>query len=114
MKGVPLCTFVVALRTEAPRPSETGVNQSSELSEEGQMNLARVLLAEDHHAVAEQLRGLLQTEFDVVAVVADGRALLDAFETLRPDVIVSDVAMPELDGLAAATQILRQDHAARI
>jgi|1186.fasta_scaffold955849_1 DNA-binding NarL/FixJ family response regulator len=78
------------------------------------MTLARVLLAEDHRAVAEQLHALLQTEFDVVAVVGDGHALLGAVQSLRPDVVVSDIAMPGLDGLAAATRILGQNHAARI
>ena len=78
------------------------------------MTLARVLLAEDHSAVAEQLHALLKTEFDVVAVVGDGCALLGAFQSLRPDVVVTDIAMPGIDGLAAATRILGQDHGARI
>jgi DNA-binding NarL/FixJ family response regulator len=78
------------------------------------MKRVRVLLADDHPAVAEQLRGVLETDFEVVGTVGDGEALLTAAATLRPDVIVADIAMPVLDGLAAARQILRRDPDARI
>jgi DNA-binding NarL/FixJ family response regulator len=78
------------------------------------MNRARVLLADDHPGNAELLRTLLQPDFDVIAVVRDGRALVSAAETLLPDVIVSDISMPELDGIAAAGVILRQNPRARI
>jgi len=52
------------------------------------MRRARVLLADDHAAVAEKMRGLLEAEFEVVAIVRDGHALLAAAEALRPDVTV--------------------------
>jgi DNA-binding NarL/FixJ family response regulator len=78
------------------------------------MKRARVLLAEDHVAVAEHLRGLLETEFQVVAVVTDGFALLGAAQTLKPDVIVADITLPGLDGIAAATRIFQHDPHARI
>jgi len=74
----------------------------------------RVLLADDHPAVAKELCALLQPEFDVIATVADGDALLAAAEALAADVIVSDIAMPGLDGIAAAREILRRNPAARI
>jgi DNA-binding NarL/FixJ family response regulator len=75
---------------------------------------ARVLLADDHPAVAKELYALLQPEFDVIATVGDGDALLAADEALAPDVIVTDIAMPGLDGIAAASEILRRNPAARI
>ena len=50
------------------------------------MGRPRVLLAEDHRGVAEALRKLLEAEFDVVAVVADGDALREA-EVAHPDVV---------------------------
>jgi DNA-binding NarL/FixJ family response regulator len=78
------------------------------------MSRVRVLLADDHAAVAEQLRGLLEAEFDVVATVGDGRALLAAAAALHPDVIVTDIAMPGLDGLAAAREVLQRDSDARV
>jgi DNA-binding NarL/FixJ family response regulator len=74
----------------------------------------RVLLAEDHQAAAEQLRSVLEVEFEVVAVVSDGAALVEAAQALQPDAIVSDISMPVLDGIAAATRILQRNPDARI
>src|SRR5215203_1182565 len=78
------------------------------------MNRPRLLLAEDHPETRELLRGLLLPEFDVLADVEDGVALVAAAERLSPDVIVTDISMPRLDGMAAAAQILRRNTAARI
>ena len=78
------------------------------------MSLPRLLLADDHKETAELLRGLLQSEFDVIAQVEDGLALMKAVARLSPDVIVSDISMPGLDGIAAAAQIVRRHPAARI
>jgi DNA-binding NarL/FixJ family response regulator len=57
---------------------------------------------------------LLQAEFDVVAAVADGYALVGAAQALQPDVIVADVSMPGLSGLEAATRIIGADPEARV
>lgn len=67
----------------------------------------RVLLADDHVLVAEALRSLLEVDFDLVGVVSDGRKLLEAARTLHPDVIVSDIAMPHLNGIDALSQLRR-------
>jgi DNA-binding NarL/FixJ family response regulator len=87
-------------------------------STQGPRNIAvrrlRVLLAEDHEAVAEQLRKLLEIECEVVGVVTDGHSLMLAAETLAPEVIVSDVTMPGVDGLTAARAILGRHPDARI
>jgi len=56
--------------------------------------------------MAEQLRNLLASEFDVVAVVPDGQALLRAAEAVHPDVVVTDIVMPALDGIAATAALL--------
>jgi DNA-binding NarL/FixJ family response regulator len=64
-----------------------------------------VLLADDHAVVAEGLQALLKDSFDLIGVVHDGRALLDAAEKLRPDVIVTDISMPLMNGLEAVRQI---------
>jgi DNA-binding NarL/FixJ family response regulator len=55
--------------------------------------------------VAEALKSLLAPEFDLVGVVEDGRALLEAAGTLRPDVIVADITMPHLNGIDALVQL---------
>jgi DNA-binding NarL/FixJ family response regulator len=65
----------------------------------------RILLADDHTLMAEALRHLLQGEFEVVATVADGRALLKAADELRPELVVVDIGMPLLNGLDAGEQL---------
>jgi DNA-binding NarL/FixJ family response regulator len=69
------------------------------------MNKPRAILADDHRVLAEGLRGLLEPELDVVAVVADGRELVDAARLHRPDLIIADVSMPSLNGIEAAAQL---------
>ena len=78
------------------------------------MNRTRVLLADDHAVVAQGLEALLKDSFDIVGVVHDGRSLLDAAETLRPDVIVTDISMPLLNGLDAILQIRARPPAAKV
>jgi DNA-binding NarL/FixJ family response regulator len=78
------------------------------------MSHPRVLLADDHAETAALLRALLQPEFEVVAEVQDGLALVLAAEQFSPDVIVSDISMPGLDGISAAARILRRRPSARI
>jgi len=59
-----------------------------------------VLLADDHTIVVEGIARLLRDhDFDVVGAVGDGQLLIDAAKRLRPDVIVTDLSMPELSGL---------------
>jgi DNA-binding NarL/FixJ family response regulator len=69
------------------------------------MSRPRVLIADDHQILAEGLRSLLEPEFEVVGVVADGRELVAAAEKHGPDVIVADVTMPSLNGIEAAVQL---------
>jgi DNA-binding NarL/FixJ family response regulator len=74
----------------------------------------KVLLADDHEVVAQGLESLLKKSFDLVGVVHDGRALLDAAEKLHPDVIVTDISMPGLNGLDAIRQIRERRPVAKI
>lgn len=66
----------------------------------------RVLLADDHPMMLAGLRSLLEPELEVVGTVTDGEALLDAAEHLRPDLVITDIVMPGLDGIEA-TRLLR-------
>lgn len=72
------------------------------------MRRARVLLADDHRIVAEGLKGLLESEFELVGIVEDGRALVEAVDKLNPDVVVADVSMPLLNGIEAVRQIRKK------
>jgi DNA-binding NarL/FixJ family response regulator len=65
----------------------------------------RVLLADDHKLVAEALHKLIAPQFDVVALANDGHELLSLATSLRPDLVVVDVAMPLLNGLEAGRQL---------
>jgi DNA-binding NarL/FixJ family response regulator len=70
------------------------------------MNRPTIVLAEDHPNVAEQLRKLLADSFDVVAVVGHGEALVKTALRMKPDVVVTDISMPGMDGMKAAQEIL--------
>jgi DNA-binding NarL/FixJ family response regulator len=68
-------------------------------------NRPRILIADDHTLVAELCKKLLETEFDVIGTVCDGRALVRAVVELQPDLVVVDVGMPILNGLDAGQQV---------
>lgn len=68
-------------------------------------NRPRILIADDHTLVADLCRRLLETEFDVVGTVNNGRVMVRAAMELKPDVIVVDIAMPILNGLDAGKQV---------
>jgi DNA-binding NarL/FixJ family response regulator len=78
------------------------------------MDRPRVLLAEDHPRVADELCRLLEPEFDVVAVVGDGNALIREAGRACPDLVVSDIVMPGLDGIAATEALLARCPDARV
>lgn len=69
------------------------------------MSRLRILLADDHPLVLEGVAKILEKEFEVVGKVEDGRALVAAAERIKPDVIVTDMAMPLLHGLEASRQL---------
>ena len=75
--------------------------------------LPRILIADDHAIFAEMLRAYLEKTYAVIAVVADGRAMLQEDIRLRPDVVVADVSMSLWAGLDAATGGIREQAAAR-
>ena len=72
-----------------------------------------VLIADDHTIVAEGLVRLLSRRFDVVATVADGTALIEAAERLRPDIIIADLNMPSINGLEAMERLKQRGVASK-
>lgn len=70
----------------------------------------RILIAEDQALFAHMLKTVLETrsdDFAVVAIAANGRQALDFAEQHRPDVVLLDLSMPEMDGVRAARELLR-------
>jgi DNA-binding NarL/FixJ family response regulator len=78
------------------------------------MKKPRVLLADDHRIIAEGLRSLIEPEFELVGIVEDGRAMIEAAEKLRPDVIVADISMPLLNGIEAVRQIRKTNREVKV
>src|SRR4051812_31561762 len=65
----------------------------------------RLLLADDHGLMLEGLTRLLSGQFEIVGTATDGRTLVAEAERLRPDVVVLDIGMPELNGIEAARRV---------
>ena len=78
------------------------------------MSRIRVILADDHRMLAEGLKSLLTSEFDLIGVVEDGRAMVEAAKVLKPDVIVADITMPHLNGIEALEEIRKFDQVVQI
>lgn len=74
----------------------------------------RILIADDHTLIADLCKRLLETEFEVVGTVGDGRALVRAAAILKPDVIMVDVTMPVLNGIDAACQVKQELRAVKV
>jgi len=74
----------------------------------------RVLIADDHGEVLDDIREALQPEFVVVAAVRDGCALVLAANQLKPDIIVADISMPQMDGIEATRVIIQKDPASKV
>ena len=74
----------------------------------------RILIADDHTLIADLCKRLLETEFEVVGTVGDGRALVRTAAILKPDVIVVDVTMPVLNGIDAACQVKQELRAVKV
>jgi DNA-binding NarL/FixJ family response regulator len=65
----------------------------------------RIVLADDHRIVVEGLRSLLQSEFDLVGTAENGVDLVDLAQRTTPDVIVTDISMPLLNGIDAVRKL---------
>jgi DNA-binding NarL/FixJ family response regulator len=78
------------------------------------MSRVRILLADDHPGSMDRLEDLLDPAFDIVGKVENGEALVAAALQLHPDVIVTDISMPILNGIDAALKLRQLGSRARI
>jgi DNA-binding NarL/FixJ family response regulator len=80
------------------------------------MNRIRILLADDHALIRTGIRNLLEGsfEFEVVGEASDGEEALEKTKTLSPDVIVIDISMPKISGIAATRQIAERHPATKV
>lgn len=78
------------------------------------MNRPRVLLADDYRVVLPRLMQLLESEFEVVGTAEDGFELIEKTLSLRPDVLVVDVAMPFCNCLEALAELRRIDKKVKV
>lgn len=69
------------------------------------MTKPRILVADDHPVMRAALGGILDELGEVVGMVTDGHALVEAARRLQPDLIISDISMPRMDGLEATRAI---------
>ncbi len=78
--------------------------------------MIRLLIADDHPVVRDGLRGMFEAagDFDVVAEASDGREAVDRAAVLDPDVVLMDLRMPVLDGVAAIRELRNRGVQARI
>lgn len=74
----------------------------------------RIVVADDHQAMLASLVRLLSTEFEVVAAVCDGVAAVSTATHLAPDLLVLDIAMPGLNGIAVATSARESGSVAKV
>ena len=75
------------------------------------MSRPRVLIADDHEAVARHVCRLLSRQCEVVGSVRDGRLVLETAARLRPDVVLLDLSMPHVNGLEVLRQLKRLEPA---
>lgn len=79
------------------------------------MTSGRVLVVDDTAFMRRMLRELLsKAGLEVVAEAGNGREAVEQYRQVRPDLVIMDITMPELDGIAAVREIVREDPSARI
>ncbi|MGD1092041.1 MAG: response regulator transcription factor [Bryobacteraceae bacterium] len=68
----------------------------------------KIVLADDNPVLLRELQRSLNKEFEIVGAVANGRALVEEYDRLHPEVIVTDISMPLLDGFEAVAKLSRK------
>jgi DNA-binding NarL/FixJ family response regulator len=93
-----------------------GMDTAAGPEQRGTLMIARprVLVADDHRAMLDTLVRMLSRDFDVVAAVSDGLSAVAEAEHLEPDLLVLDIAMPGLNGIAAAARLKERGSTAKV
>jgi DNA-binding NarL/FixJ family response regulator len=78
------------------------------------MRKVRILVADDHAGFRELVEDMLQPTFEVIGAVDNGKALVETARRLQPDVIITDISMPMLSGIEAATQLKESGSRAKV
>src|SRR5262245_62406487 len=78
------------------------------------MKRTSLLLADDHVMFMDGLVHLVRQEFDIVGVARDGRAMVEMAKQNHPDVIVTDISMPHLNGIDAARILRKEANSAKV
>ncbi|MCH6558690.1 MAG: response regulator transcription factor [Nitrospirae bacterium] len=78
------------------------------------MKRPRIILADDHRMFAEGLKRLLEPDYEIVAMVDDGKELVATVAEIPADLILVDISMPGLNGIEAARQIIESNRDAKI
>ena len=73
------------------------------------MSRARILVADDHEEIRNEIVQLLKRQFDVLGAVSDGPEFLEAVDRLKPDLCVLDISMPNMSGIEVAQRIKQSD-----
>lgn len=73
------------------------------------MARARILVADDHEEIRNEIVQLLRRQFEVLGAVGDGPEFLEAVDRLKPDLCVLDISMPNMSGIEVAQRIKRSD-----
>ncbi len=78
------------------------------------MSRIRVVLADDYQPIVAKVRGILGQEFEVIGTAENGNEAVDSVLNLDPDVLITDISMPVVNGLQAAQRLQRANCRARI
>ena len=79
-----------------------------------QSDMCKIIVAEDHAMMLDRVLALLRMHFEVVASVNNGQDLISETQRLSPDVVVTDISMPILNGIAAAVELRKVGSSARV
>lgn len=102
--------------SEKPASHTTAAASLASVAGARRVDKIRVLIADDHVTVREGLAAMIgrQADMEVVGEAATGRRAVELWFSLRPDIVLLDLRMPELDGVGAIAEIRQRDAAARI